>query len=286
MEEKTEKTENALVVKDPDKIWTEKQIDTIRNTVAIGANDRELNMYLTIAAKYELDPFLHEIWFTKIGDRNTIITGRDGYLKIANRHPEYNGMISDVVCAGDKFLKDGDIVKHAYDIQNRGAIIGAYAVVYRKDREHPSYFFAPFREYNKGGRGVWGQYPSAMIIKVAEAMALKRAFSISGLVTEEEIGGQESSQNTGRTQQAQEKRKTAIHRIWTSYLSICGNASEARITMTKITGKNSTSDYTDEDIKNLEADLQRHFTEPKTDDAIDVDTVEKDSEELEVKSEK
>ena len=43
------------------------------------------------------------------------------------------------------------------------------------------------KDYDRGA-GVWQQFPHAMIVKVAEAMALKRAFSISGLVTQEEIG--------------------------------------------------------------------------------------------------
>jgi hypothetical protein len=47
--------------------------------------------------------------------------------------------------------------------------------------------FAPFAEYNAPSNGTWKKYPSAMILKVAEAMALKRAFSISGLVTREEL---------------------------------------------------------------------------------------------------
>ena len=42
----------------------------------------------------------------------------------------------------------------------------------------------------KGNSEVWRQYPHTMILKVAESMALKRAFSISGLVTDDELGYQ------------------------------------------------------------------------------------------------
>ena len=43
-----------LAIKSPQDIWTPDQINTIRNTVATGANDNELKMFLNIAAKYEL----------------------------------------------------------------------------------------------------------------------------------------------------------------------------------------------------------------------------------------
>lgn len=113
------------------------------------------------------------------------MTSRDGYLKIADRNPAFNGLVSDVVHKEDKFKRSSEGVKHEYGT-NRGPIIGAYALVYRKDRKYPIYVFAPFKEYRAGTK-VWNQYPSAMILKVAESMALKRAFTVSGLVSYEEM---------------------------------------------------------------------------------------------------
>lgn len=259
-----------LAVQDPAATWTPEQVDTIRNTVAYGANDSELKMFLTLAAKYELDPFAKEIWFVRMGGRNTIITGRDGYLKIANRNPAYDGMTSDVVHAGDKFIKDGNEIRHAYTLSNRGPIVGAYAMVYRKDRSTPSYFFAPFNEYNKGGiSGVWSQYPSAMIVKVAEACALKRAFSISGLTTEEEVGNGDRVQAQAQKppQQPQSKfpdyeQRNQLRGLWVRYLAVCDNQPDhARNAMMKITGKNNSAEYTEEDIKALLEDVIRRENE-------------------------
>ena len=270
-----EKAEKAIAIKEPEDVWSKDQVNTIKNTVAVGANDSELKMFLNIAAKYELDPFLREICFANMGNRNTIMTGRDGYLKIANRDSNFDGMKSDVVHAGDKFIKDGDDVKHAYNMVNRGPIVGAYAIVYRKDRMHPTYCFAPFNEYNKGGRGVWGQYPSAMIVKVAETMALKRAFSISGLVTEEEIGDGDVVKESTEQKETELRRKEAIRNLWNGYVKICGN--DARLVMGEITGKNSSSEYTDEDISKLAIRLDEIITQQSSENsgnaAIDVEEV-------------
>ena len=87
-------------------VW--KEINTIRNTVAKGASDSELKMFLSLASAHSLNPFQHEIWFVKIGGQNTIITARDGYLKIAQNNPHFRGMEADIIYSGDKFRKNKD----------------------------------------------------------------------------------------------------------------------------------------------------------------------------------
>jgi phage recombination protein Bet len=173
--------------------FTKEEVETIRNTVADNANPDELRMFLHIAKSYGLDPFNKEIFFWKIDGRPTIMTSRDGYLKIADRNPNYDGLVSDVVRENDKFRRKETGINHQYGT-NRGQIIGAYALVYRKDRKYPVYVFAPYDEY-KADKRVWNSYPSAMILKVAESMALKRAFTVSGLVSREEMNTQQMEDN-------------------------------------------------------------------------------------------
>jgi phage recombination protein Bet len=171
--------------------FDEAQIQLMKDTVAKGATDNEFKLFMHLAQSYGLDPFLKEIWCLKYGSNQpaTVFTSRDGYLKIASRDPQMDGIQSDVVYANDRLTKLADgTVEHAYGQPDRGLIVGAYALVFRKDRSRPAYFYAPVAEYNAGNNPTWKKYPSAMIVKVAEAMALKRAFSISGLVTQEELG--------------------------------------------------------------------------------------------------
>ncbi len=165
--------------------FNEEELKTIRNTVAKDSNESEFKMFIALATRYGLDPFNKEIFFWKVKGRPTIMTSRDGYLKIADRHPEYDGLVSDVVRENDNFKRTSEGINHQYS-SNRGDIVGAYALVYRKDRSYPIYIFAPFNEFNASTK-VWNQYPSAMILKVAESMALKRAFTVSGLVSREEM---------------------------------------------------------------------------------------------------
>jgi phage recombination protein Bet len=209
-----------------------RELATLKATVAIGATDEELALFLELANRYQLDPFLKEIWCVcdvKNGKRNhdkpaMIMSGRDGYLAHANRSPLFDGIESAAVHEHDTFrrLADGSI-EHTYGTEDRGKVIGAYALVWRKDRTRPAYFFAPWADYGARNAGSswspWSKYPTAMIVKVAESMALKRAFSISGLVTQEEMGADhEASVTVGEPQAAPTGAE-----LWEALVAIAGD---------------------------------------------------------------
>jgi phage recombination protein Bet len=188
------------------KAFSGDQVEAIRRTVAKDCNDAELVMFLELCGRYGLDPWTGQIYAVRMSGRDggrggvVIMTSRDGLLAIANRHEDFAGMLSDVVRENDDFKKTSEDVQHEYEgsTEKRGKIVGAWALVYRKDRK-ASYFFAPMEEYNSN-KATWKQYPSAMIVKVAESMALRRAYSISGLVAEEEMDA--TSSPTGMRSEA------------------------------------------------------------------------------------
>lgn len=177
--------------------FEEPQMKLIKATVAKDANDGELLMFLEICARYGLDPFAKQIWCAKMGGSSgpvTIMVSRDGLLEIANRPGTgFEGMDGDVVRENDDFEKfhgpDGVAIKHTVtdgSTKGRGEILGAWAVVHRRGRR-PTYFYAPFEQYKREGKTPWAKQTDAMILKVAESMALRKAFSISGVVGEDEM---------------------------------------------------------------------------------------------------
>jgi phage recombination protein Bet len=188
------------------------QVELIRNTVAKDASPAELGMFLELCKRYELDPFAGQIYCAKMrnengeGGRVQIIVGRDGFLSIANRHPDFEGFDSDVVREKDTFkMRRGEgnapIVTHEYEggAVQRGKIIGAWAIVYRAGRR-PRYFFAHLHEYQpKNERKLkfspWGSQESVMIEKCAITTALRLAFNITGLIGEEEASRQLADEN-------------------------------------------------------------------------------------------
>lgn len=163
-----------------------KAVQLIRTTIAPTATAEEFGMFIEYCRSTGLNPFKKEIWFiktpgyrkkdgTQTAPRVQIMTGINGYLTIANRHPMFDGMECKV------------------EYGENGAVIGATATVYRKDRRIPSTATALWSEYYKpnpyGNKGVWEQMPSIMIAKCAKSLALREAFpqELNGLYTEEEM---------------------------------------------------------------------------------------------------
>lgn len=151
--------------------WDEAaMVRTLKETVCKGATDAQFRMFVEICKSTGLNPLLKEIWFVPgVG----IMAARDGYLRVANEHPMFDGMETRV------------------ERNDQGVPIKAVCTVWRKDRSHPTVCEAFYDEYKKES-SVWKTYKSAMIGKVAEVLTLKRSFSINGVVTEEEIGHQGS----------------------------------------------------------------------------------------------
>jgi phage recombination protein Bet len=168
-------------------------VETLKQTVCKGATDAQFRMFSEVCKATGLNPFLKEIWYVpNVG----VMAARDGYLRVANSHPQFDGMETRV------------------ERDEKNIPIKAICSVWRKDRGHPITCEAFYSEYKKNS-SVWQTYPSAMISKVAEVLALKRSFAINGVVTEEEIGGdgppQETPQQVAERQIAANNQKRIEH---------------------------------------------------------------------------
>jgi phage recombination protein Bet len=149
------------------------KIELIKAKIAPDCTDSEFELLMYMANTYGLDPLLRQIWAVK-RNANTpalIFAGRDGMLAIAHRSGHFDGMQSGVVYSGEG--KDRKIVS-------------AWCEIWRNDMTHSFKTDVPFSEYNTG-YSVWKTNPSAMILKVAESVCLRKAFSVSGLYCPEEI---------------------------------------------------------------------------------------------------
>jgi len=143
------------------------KIKLVRDTVAQGCTETEFQLLLYQARTYQLDPLRREIWAIKYDPARpaSIFTGRDGFLKIAHASGQFDGMESGV--------REHDT-----------GLVG-WAKVYRKDMSHPFSVEVYEKEYNTG-RGQWQKMPRTMIQKVAESQALRKAFAINGIYSQEE----------------------------------------------------------------------------------------------------
>lgn len=144
-------------------------LTTLRNTVAPGLTDSESALFAEIVKSTGLNPVTKEVWAIKAGGRLQLMTGINGFLRIANSHPMFDGMEVE-------FDKDGD------------RIVAATAKVYRKDRRFPAVATAFMAEYGKP-TPIWKQMPSVMLAKCAKSLAIREAFvqELGGLYTQEEM---------------------------------------------------------------------------------------------------
>lgn len=157
----------------------EQTLATLRDTVARNATPSELAMFIEFCKSTGLNPFKKEIWFIK-PDRGPLqmMTGINGFWTLANSFSEFDG------AEGGLIDREGNWVKSVSD----NTFIGAWCRVYRKDRRIAMEGEAMLVDYNKGF-GLWKSAPRIMIRKVAESIALRKAFpqQLNGLYTAEEM---------------------------------------------------------------------------------------------------
>lgn len=173
---------------------------TVRNYLVNGGGnvtDQEVMMYLTLCRYQHLNPFLKEVYLIKYGNSPaTIVTGKDLFMKRANRNPNYAGKKAGIIVAskenGAVTEREGTVY-----IPETEELIGGWAKVYIKGHSEPEYASVSFNEY--AGRksdgtlnSQWATKPATMIRKVALVQALREAFpeDFGGLYSPEEMGNQ------------------------------------------------------------------------------------------------
>ena len=157
-----------------------------------GTSDQEMIFCMNVATSLGLNPILKEIyfverkskvnnqWFTKIEP----LVGRDAFLKIAHNSGKFGGIETSVE------------LKPTYKLVNEewqeAKDLVATCKVYRTDTERPFVVEVAYSEYvqrkNDGTpTKFWKEKGPTMLKKVAESQALRKAFSITGVYSEDEM---------------------------------------------------------------------------------------------------
>ena len=162
---------------------TRDKIELLKRTIAVGATDDELQMFLYVAQRSQLDPLLKQIYLVKRydsktgGEKATIQIGIDGLRSVAERTGKYAGSddpVYEKVPGLDKPIK---------------ATVTIWKIV---EGQRVSFTAsARWSEYCPGEKlaFMWNSKPYLMLGKVAEALALRKAFptQASGLYVHEEM---------------------------------------------------------------------------------------------------
>ena len=160
--------DTSLVTQD----WTTEQVDLLKNTVARGASDNELKLFLYQCKTLKLDPFSKQIYWTPQG----VVIGINGMLDKASRTGKLAG------------------IQRGVKRTDKGEVYAAWARVRREGWEEPVEEEVLGKEFVKGTPN-WSKMPETMLKKVALAHALRLAFPevLSGIYAEEEMEGAQST---------------------------------------------------------------------------------------------
>ena len=137
---------------------------TGRNVAPV-TNEQFLS-FMAVANEYQLNPMTKEIYaFPSNGGIQPIVS-IDGWLKIINSHPNFDGM---------------EFTDHLDD----GKLMSITCKIFRKDRSHPTEVTEYLGECKKSTEP-WNKWPARMLRHKATIQAARYAFGFSGIVDPDE----------------------------------------------------------------------------------------------------
>src|SRR5260221_8449530 len=254
--------------------WTQDDLDALHATIAKDCNVAQFKVFIAACKRLGLDPFARQIVPIVKDGRMTPQTTIDGFRAIAEGTHKYAGQLGRFWCGPDGEWKEVWL--------DDGTPAAAKVGVLRRDFAQPMWGVARFKSYNKGGS--WQGMPDVMIAKVAESLALRKAFpqQLSGVYTPEEMdqaGIDHEPPHVNETRNPPSvrpmtpsqpapkptaKAKTLPH--WktlerrANYVNISSPTGWAELCRT-LTGKDDAHKYTLEDYDIVERDIQEREAE-------------------------
>lgn len=131
------------------------------------ASDGELAVVAGVCATYGLNPLVKEAHAFISGGKLQVMIGIDGWLKIMNRHPDFDGVEFD-------YEWDGKILS------------GVTTKIFTKNRSRPVCVTEWLDECKQDKSDAWRKYPKRMLRNKSLGQCIRVAFGISEILDDDE----------------------------------------------------------------------------------------------------
>ena len=165
-----------------------KRLVAVKTKTGKSCSDEDAFKFMLMCQARKLNPFEGDAFLigydSQSGPSFSLITAHQAFLKRAELHPEFDGMESGTIV-----LRNGEQLDLVGDWHMpNDNILGGWATVFFKNRSHPMKKRVRLARFNKN-YGIWRDDPAGMIVKCAEADALRSSFPtmLGGMYISEEM---------------------------------------------------------------------------------------------------
>lgn len=145
-----------------------KLLDTLKNTVFKNSTEAQLMALCIVADQYQLNPFTKQIYaFPDKGGGIVPVIGVDGWLKMMNEHPQFDGVEIDIK-----------------EDQTTGKPYSCTATIHVKNRKFPTTVTEHLSECARN-TDPWNKQPRRMLRHRAIIQCIRVAFGFSAMDPEE-----------------------------------------------------------------------------------------------------
>lgn len=169
-------TKNSLAVIAQNTGTTQEEIKEVLSGMIISAKaqhgskatDAELAVVSGVCAKFGLNPLVREAHAFISGGKLQVMIGLDGWIKLANRDPNFDGY------------------EQIENFDDKGELISVTTKIYVKGRKYPTPHTEWMKEAFVPTSPAWKKYPFRMLAGKSLGQCVRKAFGLSELIDDDE----------------------------------------------------------------------------------------------------